>query len=275
MIYKSLSTTTQAATCLFSICSIITNWEEYSLMRQSFDACGFSDNCEYIIADNTKGNHFDAYQAISRFIRESNGKYLMIVHQDVRCIDNRSQLEKCLYDLSQLDSKWALCGNAGVIGYHQDVLHINNNEKIIRHTNLPARVNSLDENLLIVNKSNPIVISSDIGGFHLYGTDLCIVADFVGYSSYVIPFMVKHLSNGNLKDLDKYVSRFINAYGSKIRSRFIQTTCTKFYLSNSVLKNKIYNFSPVFFFVKAAERMKLLGKRLFKSNPHKKTISYE
>ena len=275
MIYKSLSTTTEPAAHLFSICSVITNKEEYTLMRQSFETCDFTDGCEYIIADNTHGNIFDAYQAIGRFIRESQGKYLIIVHQDVRCIDNRSHLEKCLDDLGQKDNKWAICGNAGAIGYHQFVHHINNAGRIITNTNLPARVSSLDENLLIINKAASITISSDLNGFHLYGTDLCIIADFLGYNCYVIPFMVKHLSQGNLKELSKNVDKFIDQYGKKIRSRYVETTCTKFYLSNSVSKNKIYNSSFVFFFVKAAQRIKLLSKRLSKTNPYKKTITPE
>lgn len=275
MTYKSLSETTKPATYLFSVCSIITREEEYALMRQSFEACGFTDSCEYIIADNTNGNHFDAYQAIGRFIRESQGKYLIIVHQDVRCIDKRLHLEKCLDGLEQKDNKWAICGNAGAIGYHQFVHYINNAGRIITNTNLPAKVSSLDENLLIINKATSITISPDLSGFHLYGTDLCIIADFLGYNCYVIPFMVKHLSLGNLKELNKNVDRFIDQYAKKIRSRYVETTCTKFYLSNSVFKNKIYNSSFIFFFVKALQRIKLFSKRLSKSNPHKKTVIQE
>lgn len=275
MTYKSLSITAEPGTYSFSICSIITNQDEYTLMRKSFESCGFTDGCEYIIADNTQGNNFDAYQAINRFIRESQGKYLIVVHQDVRCIDKRSYLEKCLDDLARIDSKWAICGNAGAAGYHQFLHHINNGGKIITNANLPARVNSLDENLLIINKSISLSISSDLGGFHLYGTDLCIIADFLGYNCYVIPFMVKHLSLGNLKELNKNVDRFIDHYGKKIRSRYVETTCTKFYLSNSVFKNRIYNSPLVFFFVKATQRIKLLGKRASKTNQHRKTITFE
>jgi len=245
------------------------------MMKQSFELCGFVDDCEYLVADNTQSNEFDAYQAITRFIRESKGKYLLIVHQDVRCIDMKSQLVKCLDDLSVMDNKWAVCGNAGAIGYHQFVHYINNAGKIIKHTNLPARVNSLDENFLIINKATSVTISSDLSGFHLYGTDLCIIADFLGYNCYVIPFLVKHLSLGNLKELDKHLDQFLYLYGKKIRSRYVETTCTKFYLSNSILKNKIYNSPFVFFLVKATQRIKLLFKRLSKTNPYKKTISYE
>lgn len=275
MVFKSLPIASEPPAYLFSLCSIVTDMEEYSAMMQSFEACGFTDGCEYIIADNTQGNKFDAYQAIDKFIRQSQGKYLIVVHQDVRCVDNKSHLENCLHDLSQKDNNWAVCGNAGAIGYHQFVYHITNAGKIIKHSNLPAQVSSLDENLLIINKASSLTISSDISGFHLYGTDLCLIADFLGYSCYVIPFMVRHLSLGNLKDLDKHVDRFIDRYGKKIRSRYVETTCTKFYLSNSTFKNKLYNSSLIFFLVKAFQRMKLLFKRLSKQNTHKKTISFE
>jgi hypothetical protein len=270
MTYKTLSTARQSSPLLFSICSIITDLQEYSIMRHSFEACGFTGDCEYIIADNTKGNSFDAYQAIDGFIRESQGRYLIIVHQDVRCIDNRTQLIKCLEELSAIDPKWAICGNAGAMGYHQFVHYLNNAGKIMKSTNLPAKVSSLDENLLIINKSASITVSADLSGFHLYGTDLCIIADFLGYTSYVIPFMVKHL-----RELSKNKDGFIDRYGKKIRSRYMETTCTKFYLGNSVLKNKIYNASFIFFFVKAAQRIKLLIKRLSAPNPYKKTVTPE
>jgi hypothetical protein len=270
--HKSLSTTsTSIFPFQFSICSIITDMEEYAIMKQSFEACGFTNDCEYIIADNTDGNKFDAYVAINRFIRESTGKYLIIVHQDIRCIDGKEVLVECLNTLSMNDSKWAVSGNAGSMGYNQLVYHINNAGKIIKNANLPAKVISLDENFLVINKATSIAISSDLSGFHLYGTDICIIADILGYNSYVIPFMLKHLSYGNVKELDKHVNSFVYPYGSKIRSRFIQTTCTKFYLSNSILKNKIYNYPFIFFLVKALQGFKLL----FKVNRHKKAISYE
>ena len=275
MTYKNLSSAAAPAKYLFSICTLVTDKEEYSLMRQSFESCGFQEDCEYIAADNTSDNQFDAYRAISRFIRESEGKFLIIVHQDVRCIDSKLDLVKCLAALDQKDSKWAICGNAGAIGYHQFVHHLNNAGKIITNTNLPAQVRSLDENLLIINKSTSLTISPDLKGFHLYGTDLCIVADFLGYTCYVIPFMVKHFSLGNLKELNKSVDTFISHYGKKIRSRYVETTCTKFYLSNSVFKNRLYNSGFIFFFVKAIQRIKWLAKKLSKTNPHKKTVVSE
>jgi len=254
----------------YSICTIVNDLQEYDLMKESFKGCGFINDCEYLIFDNSKQNVVDAYQAIAGFIKQSKGKYLIIVHQDVRCIDNREQLGKCLQELTCKDPKWAICGNAGSNGYHSIIMHINNAGKIKMHENLPAQVRSLDENLLILNKSSNLTISGDLAGYHLYGTDLCLLADILGYTCYVIPFMVNHLSLGNLKALETHMETFIDAYGRKLRSRYVETTCTKFYLSNAPSKNKIYNSGPSFSVVKVVERVKQMVRLLREGNQHKK-----
>jgi hypothetical protein len=242
----------------FCICTIVTDVEEYSLMKTSFENAGFNAACEYLIADNTIGNIFDGYNAIRRFLQESKARYTIIVHQDVRCQDNIKMLLECLNDLNTKDNNWALCGNAGGANYNNIVYHINNNG--IRKTEgLPQRVFSLDENFLIVKTEKQMAVSSDIEGFHYYGTDLCIVADFLGYTSYVIPFMVEHLSKGNLRDLELKKPTFLKAFGKKLRPRFIQTSCDKFYLGNSETQNKLYNSEFVFFWIKAKKNiLKLL-----------------
>ncbi|HEX2848471.1 MAG TPA: methylmalonyl Co-A mutase-associated GTPase MeaB [Chitinophagaceae bacterium] len=249
---------------LFSICSIITSHDEYGEMRKSFEHCGFTQDCEYIFADNTTYNQFDAYTAINHFLREAKGKYIIIVHQDVRCIDSISRLQKILTDLTLEDDKWAVCGNAGAMGYHRDVRYITNGGKVVTHENLPAKVFSLDENLLVIRQSANIVVSADLKGFHLYAADLCLIADYLGYSCYVIPFMVKHLSLGNLKDLKRQLPEFLDLYGKKLRRRFIQTPSSKFVLSNSSFKNRFLN-GKLFFLVKWYEGIKLF----FKTSRHK------
>lgn len=232
----------------FSICTIVSDAAEYGLMRASFEERGFSSDCEYIIADNTKGNQFDAYQAISHFLKISRGKYIIIVHQDVRAIDNREKLLQCIDGLNKKDSNWALCGNAGAKGYHQEVVYIKYPSHTEQSIDLPQKVNSLDENFLLIKKSSNMTISPDLKGFHLYGTDLCIIANFLGYSCYVIAFMAEHLSKGNIPALKQYQHEFIEQYGKKADIGYIQTTCTQFYLSNSKKKNKLLN-SPFFFFI--------------------------
>ena len=243
-------------TRLFSICTIVNNFEEYGAMKQSFIDKGFANNCEYLVADNSDKNNFDAYSAIRRFLQDAGGQYVILVHQDVRCIDSAGKLLSSLNLLEEKDPLWAVCGNAGGQGYKNFVINMDDNGKLKKSTGLPKQVSSLDENLIIIKSDSHLSISSDINSFHLYGTDICIIADFLGYHCYVIDFMVKHLSSGNLTQLEEFVPTFVNIYGRKLRERFVQTTCTKFYLGSSESKNKLYNKPSVFFWIKAFTRLK-------------------
>jgi hypothetical protein len=230
--------------------------DEYELMKQSFTACGFGDNCEYLLVDNTLSNQLDAYQAINIFIKQAAAKYIILVHQDVRCIDNIDVLQKNLQLLTDKDANWALCGNAGANGYHNIYYHLNNNGIVKKTAGLPLKVNSLDENFIVIKKDRNLSVTEEMKGFHLYGTDLCLVADSLGYTSYVIPFMATHLSLGNLEGLEEHVAEYLKVAGKKYKSRFIQTSCTKFYLSNTDYKNKLYNSKLPFFFIKTIQRIR-------------------
>ena len=239
----------------FSICSIITNIDEYNLMRQSFVENGFDERTEYLVADNINGNSFDAYVAINRFLQEGKAEYIVIVHQDVRCIDRAETLINNLKNLQILDPLWCICGNAGAHGYKNSFYYLNDNGRLRKSGSLPAKVSSLDENFLIVKAGANLAASTDINNFHFYGTDLCLVADFLGYNCYVIEFMVDHLSSGNLNVMIQQQALFIKKYSRKLRKRFIQTSCTKFYLGNSETTSNFYNNSFVFFWIKAAHRV--------------------
>jgi hypothetical protein len=245
----------------FSVGTLLTNEAEYAEMQQSFVQRGFGSDCEYLVADNSRGNQLDAYEAIRRFLQEADAEYVILVHQDVRCADDRSVLEAKLEELNRLDANWAVAGNAGGIGYKQFVHYLDNNGKVKKDPRVPIAVRSLDENLLIVKNGKGITVSADIGDFHFYGTDICQVAHFLGYTCYVIGFMVQHLSSGNLEKMYARQPSFIEAYGRKLQHRFVQTTCTKFYLSHSPARNRFFNGSFVFFWVKAAQRVKNLFRK--------------
>ena len=229
-------------------------------MKSSFENCGFTDNCEYLLYDNSKANTVDAYQAISGFLKHAQGKYIIAVHQDVRCLDTMQQLLSCIDTLSKKDQSWAICGNAGCNDYHEQVRYLDNAGKIMKDENLPRKVKSLDENLLIINRASNISISGDLKGYHFYGTDLCIIADFLGYTSYVIPFMVQHLSLGGSENFRESTKMFKKRYSKKLRNRYIETTCTRFYLSNGRVKTQVYNTPPFFSIIKATLIFKKVAK---------------
>jgi hypothetical protein len=85
----------------------------------------------------------------------------------------------------------------------------------------------------------------------MYGTDICLMADILGYTSYVIDFNLTHKSNGNA-DANFFKSRkeFIKKYDHALRSRFMATTITRFYISGNWFTALVYNLQPVKFLVR-------------------------
>lgn len=249
----------------FSICTLVTGMAEYLEMRDSFIVKGFSDDkCEYLYIDNLGQNTFEAYAGLNRFLREAKGKYIILCHQDILLKDHGiTDLRARIRELDHIDPNWAVIGNAGSINIKYRSVHIiqtsgkNNTEQY-----LPMRVQALDENFIVVKNSANLALSGNLEGFHFYGADICLVADVLGYNSYVVDFMLIHKSEGN--DDDRYYQlkrQFIHKYRSAFRSRFIGTTVTRFYLSGSRLRSAIGNTRLVLFL--ARQFYKLFSKQYY------------
>lgn len=217
----------------YSICTLVTNHSEYTEMVNSFIGAGFNgDKCEFIFADNTLSNDFDAYRAINRFLREARGKYIIICHQDVLIEhDGEPVLRTCLDELDELDPHWGIVGNAGAKDLYQTPMVITQSGEFIRKGKFPSKVSSLDENFLLLKAESNLAVSRDIVGFHLYGTDICLHAESLGWTCYVIDFNITHKSSGRMNQSFHDISKQLQAkYQRFFRGRYIRTTITRFYL---------------------------------------------
>jgi len=244
---------------MFSICTLVTDWKEYCDMRESFLKKGFTaERCEYLIADNRNGNVFDAYTAINRFFSLSKAKYTIILHQDTLCIDQYEVLIKAIEAIDGIDNNWAVCGNAGGIYPYNIFFYLKYAGVDWKHAKLPQKVGSLDENFLLVKNSARLSVSANLKGFHLYGTDICLIAKFLGYTCYVIPFYINHKSSGNYHKLHDDKEHFIKIYQHKFPAKVVRTSCLKFYLSNNPARNKLFNSKAIFFWVKAFYKLKYM-----------------
>jgi hypothetical protein len=155
---------------------------------------------------------------------------------------NLAQLENCIDELNKLDPKWALLGNAGGQSFGYISLRLTDPHGDHNTGGFPMKVQSLDENFILIRKDANLGASSDMEGFHFYGFDLCLVAAMRGYSAYVVDFHLHHLSPGKIsQDFIKSKSRIIGKYQQLFSGRFFQTTCTSFYLSGNALLNSIFN----------------------------------
>jgi hypothetical protein len=235
----------------YSICTLVTRKAEYEEMLDSFLNKGFDEkSCEYIYADNTKANEFDAFSAINLFLNRAQGKYIIICHQDVLINkDGIEELRKCLKELDIKDPNWGICGNAGAVGPNHIVYHISYPDgTFMNKGNFPLKVSAIDENFILVKSAAHLKVSNNLKGFHLYATDLVLQAELNGYSSYVISFNLTHKSRGNRDESFFTVRRaLIQKYNHFFRSRWIQTNSTVFHLSGSFLGSLLGNPISLFF----------------------------
>ncbi|MEZ5843544.1 MAG: hypothetical protein R3D27_07400 [Hyphomicrobiaceae bacterium] len=227
----------------FTIATLVTDEAQYAAMRSSFAAGGFSGpDCEYLFIDNRpQGSSFlkaDAYRGLNAMLAAARGDIVILCHQDVRLLaDGRAALEARLAGLTERDAGWALAGNAGGIGVGRLALRISDphGRDQIRGT-LPARVQSLDENFIVVRRAAGVAFSGDLAGFHFYGADICQAARVLGWHSYVIDFHLEHLSPGR-KDASfvRAATAFRAKWQRALAPRWVQTTCALVRLSGDRL----------------------------------------
>jgi hypothetical protein len=232
----------------FTIATLVTDLKEYHDMAASCYEAGFTeDKCEYIYIDNSEKNNFDGYEGLNLFLQIAIGEYVIICHQDVLFnYDNIAILNQRMAEITAIDPNWAILSNAGGIEndlYRRVVVHVvhgDGTEQIMGK--LPQKVCSVDENFMVVKRSANLVASRDLSGFHLYGTDICLIAELLGYSAYAIDFKLTHKSCGTPNEsFYSILQKLISKYAKFMRSRTILTTITDFRLSSSTFNTRFFN----------------------------------
>jgi hypothetical protein len=230
----------------YSICSLVNGKEEYAGMVNSFKQAGFTEPlCEYLYVDNSERNKFDAYEGLNQLITASQGEYIILCHQDIELrFDNLEVLEKRIAELNQLDKNWAILSNAGGYNLKKVFKRITHPGDQFNAGPFPHQVTSVDENFIVIKKSANLSLSRDLSGFHLYGTDLCIIANILGYTAWAIDFHLYHKSTGNMNqsfyDTRKLLTK---KYSNAFRSRYIKTTCTNLFISGNSFLSLLMNTS--------------------------------
>jgi hypothetical protein len=220
----------------FSICTLVSRPDQYAAMLRSFESAGFDTGCEYLAIDNSRGNVFDAFAGYNAFLLQARGEYVILAHQDLElAFDNRLVLEQRLRELTLTDPDWGVCGNSGGIALGRNAIRITDpHGSNVRRGPFPQRVVALDENFMVARRSANLCLSHDLYGYHMYGPDLCVMAETAGYRCYVIDFHLKHLSAGTMDASFKAgEAAFARKYANAFRSRWLQTSCTAAFLSGS------------------------------------------
>ena len=233
---------------IYSICTFVTRFDQYKAAAKSFVDHGFSyHDCEYMYIDNSDENQYDAYRGINKFLTTANGKYIVICHQDVLLIDDgREKLDAVLGELDRIDPSWGVCGNGGGMYPGRLALRLTDPHGDNQFTEpLPQKVSGLDENFIVVRRDANLAVSADLKGFHLYGTDICIMARVLGYTAYVVDFHLRHLSSGaskyELPGFAELRAALIAKYRRVMRPRTATTTTTAVYLGGSAAMSPVLN----------------------------------
>jgi hypothetical protein len=223
----------------YSICVMVTKWDQYAESMASYRSHGFDDEiCEFLLIDNSAGNRADAYVALNEFLQAARGDYVILTHHDVTLIEHgRAELDACLDELTALDPSWAVCGNAGHTDRDKPVYCLSHTfrDQHVEGGPFPARVMSLDENFIVVRRLANLALSRDLAGFHHYGTDLCLIADILGWSVYVIGFHLRHDSRGTIDErYDRSREAIMRKYARALRPRWVHlVTLRQFYISGN------------------------------------------
>ncbi len=239
---------------LFSICTLVTKQEEYAEMLQSFLDKGFTpDISEYLYIDNSEICTFDAYKGLNKFLQIAKGKYIILCHQDILIHDHdKNHLLERITEIECADKNWGILANAGGINFKWIATNLTQGSgNRIKEKRLPLKTRTVDENFMIIKREANLALSNNLTGFHMYGPDLCLIADILGFNSYIIDFNIIHKSDGNAnKSFYDSKKAFTKKYNKALRSRFLATTITRLYISGNPFSRLFCNLMPVKFIVR-------------------------
>jgi hypothetical protein len=211
---------------VFSVCSLVRDQKQYDRLLASFERFGFTPgNSEFLAADNRAGNQFDGYDWHRHMWPRARGRYVIFCHEDVELVDRGyDDLLASIQALEMADPDWLVAGVAGSPWrplnhtVTAQALHISDVFGTDRRLGqVPARVESLDESFILMRRLKPVMNSYDLHGYHYYGADLCLQAEFLGGKSYAIDF---HLLHKGKARADETFAQIRTAFRQKYRRYF-------------------------------------------------------
>ncbi len=226
----------------YSIATLVTDRTQHGELIASLRAGGFDLDCEYLFIDNSGPHQIGAYAGLNALIETARAPVVILCHQDVRLLtDGRAALDARLAELSARDQSWAVAGNAGGVAPGRLALRITDPHGSDQYVgDLPERVVSLDENLLIVRRDANVRFSPELDGFHFYGADICLHAARLGRSAYVIDFHLEHLSPGRKgPEFAVALAAFRNRWSRHGVPAWLQTTCALVHLSGRPISGRL------------------------------------
>ena len=171
---------------------------------------------------------WNAARGLNHGLERARFRWALCIHQDVllpadwfaRAID---QLAQC----RRRDGREpAVVGTVGTTVSGRFLGAVQDPNGIARWGRPPARVASLDEHLILVDRSSGMQFDRRVPGFHCYGTDLALQARHAGRSAQVIDAPVVHLSSGRIDESFRESARWMLRKWGRLFDGVIPTPAT-------------------------------------------------
>jgi hypothetical protein len=186
--------------------------------------------------------------AYNRGIHQSENEIMVFTHQDAVFPEFwENELTHALGILEEDDPDWGVLGCFGRDARGEDFgfLFCTGNDKLFG-TLLPrpVPVQTLDEVVLILRKSNGLRFDEGLPHYHLYGTDICMSADREGRKCYAISAFCLH----NTKKVLIFPQEFFECYKyiqEKWKDKLpIESSCIKIqkYGYATYIKQRYYRY---------------------------------
>jgi hypothetical protein len=146
---------------------------------------------------NNSDNQFSASQALNLGLEQSGGTLIVFCHQDV--VFPPDWLSRLLAQIKDVEHQVAFWGVIGLAGRCVDGSrsgHVVDPRGEFFHPPLPRQVQTLDELCIIIRKKSGLHFDEYFDHFHLYVTDLCLMAACKGMPCFTIDCCLEHLSGG-------------------------------------------------------------------------------
>jgi hypothetical protein len=177
-----------------------------------------------------QGAYASASKAYNDAIDKSTNDLVVFVHQDIILPESwLADLERALTCLEQDDPQW------GVIGCYGETLHDQGRGYVYssglgilgKPFERPARIQTLDEIVLILRKSSGLRFDDSLPHFHMYGTDICMRAEESGRKNYAISAFCVHNTQPGLILPEEFYECYRHVKRNWKHRLPIQTTCIR------------------------------------------------
>lgn len=206
--------------------SIITCVNDFEAYNANIRDGVYAPKTQLIPVDNTD-NSMSAPQALNIGIERAVHEIIVCCHQDV--VFPTGWVDTLHRQIMEIhDHAFGVLGTFGIDmdgNYAGNIRQPNGNPKM---GELPCLAQSLDEHCLIIRKSSGLRFDEDLGGFHMYGADICLQAVERGMKNYAIDAYLEHMSRGKIDDrFCVATNKFKEKWAKRGLRGYVTTTCCR------------------------------------------------